>query len=156
MNETVPTEVIGCILDASEDAKTEILGYMNEDQKRALRLALNHALGDTTEVSREDRELVLRLLGKESGRPQDFERWPMRSCFRPLRTKAHSPTFGSVQSSSAHEVAPLIWTEYPREECRSCTSKCGACYPPLAVRGWPASRLSPSVSLGKARAERSA
>ena len=93
MNETVPTEVIGCILDASEDAKTEILGYMHEDQKRVLRLALNYALGDTTEVSREDRELVLRLLGQREWPPAGFRALAYEILFQAI---AHEGAFSDL------------------------------------------------------------
>jgi hypothetical protein len=31
MNKTVPTEMIGCILDAGQDAKTEILVPLNKE-----------------------------------------------------------------------------------------------------------------------------
>ena len=92
-NTTAPTEVIGCILDTGEDAKTEILGSMNEDQKRALRLALNHALGDTTEVSQEDRELVLRLLGKREWPPAGFRALAYEIVFQAI---AHEGAFSDL------------------------------------------------------------
>ena len=84
---------MGVYWTAGEDAKTETLGYMSEDQKRALRLALNHALGDTTEVSQEDRELVLRLLGKREWPPAGFRALAYEIVFQAI---AHEGAFSDL------------------------------------------------------------